>query len=273
MLFNDYLNTKIKFNHNRSWATALIFGIIVYILLVVLEPFGMSSLGHLIYIYSAPFGIVTIIGFLIPFYILPHIKKDFFDHQNWTRIKEFFLYLSINACVAIGNLIIFIAIFHIPFSIQLLWTALWQTLAIGFCLIGIGSLFLKPQGNFIEKSSEQHNIESTQSTLVTLTGSGKNDIVSFAVEDLLYIESDKNYCNIVTLGATNQIRITMTSAEEQLKEYPNIVRCHRAYMVNRYHVTDMDGNAAQGYRLTLDNGQIIPMARSYANDLQFVTNA
>ena len=48
------------------------------------------------------------------------------------------------------------------------------------------------------------------------------------------------------------LRSTLQNAEILFKDYENIFRCHRSFIVNVDHIAEVKGNS-QGYKLFLDS--------------------
>ena len=60
------------------------------------------------------------------------------------------------------------------------------------------------------------------------------------------------------------MRVTLTKIIENLKEYPNIIRCHKSYIINSDYVLDISGNA-RGYLLKIKFISInVPVSRSFS---------
>jgi hypothetical protein len=105
---------------------------------------------------------------------------------------------------------------------------------------------------------------------LTFIAENEKDKLNLHAAQLLFIESADNYSNIVYTenGATKKLllRGSLKRIENQVS-HPSIKRCHRAYIVNLDNVEKIEGNAA-GYRLYLTNcSEIIPVSRSYSNDV------
>ena len=70
---------------------------------------------------------------------------------------------------------------------------------------------------------------------LTLTGT-TNESVTLQISHLLYIEAVGNYVKVNHLHdgqvRSDMLRTTMKQMEETLQDYPMIVRCHRAFLVN-----------------------------------------
>jgi len=86
----------------------------------------------------------------------------------------------------------------------------------------------------------------------------------FVVEELAFIESKKNYLHLISSNdKISSVRMTMKEMEAKLGSYPQLVRCHRAFMVNLDQLAKVEGNA-QGLRLHLRNSATyVPVSRSY----------
>ena len=103
--------------------------------------------------------------------------------------------------------------------------------------------------------------------LITLNSPLKKEELSFSPSEFLYAESEGNYVNFY-LHRENEIRkevirCSISSVEEQLAEYPFLLRTHRAFIVNLKMVDEANGNAL-GFRLKLQNVQVeIPVSRRH----------
>ena len=76
---------------------------------------------------------------------------------------------------------------------------------------------------------------------LTLTGT-TNESVTLQISHLLYIEAVGNYVKVNHLHdgqvRSDMLRTTMKQMEETLQDYPMIVRCHRAFLVNLGNATN-----------------------------------
>ncbi len=74
------------------------------------------------------------------------------------------------------------------------------------------------------------------------------------LDQLLYVEAAGNYLRIWVLQngqpTDYRLRATLKQQEELWAGHPQLLRCHRAFMVNLDRVQQVSGNSA-GYRLTL----------------------
>ena len=81
-----------------------------------------------------------------------------------------------------------------------------------------------------------------------------------ALADILYIQADRSYINIVTTKQSHCISVNLHSFEQQIK-YPELIRIHRSYIVNINHIDSFEHS-----RLFIRK-QEIPIGRSYRETL------
>ena len=100
---------------------------------------------------------------------------------------------------------------------------------------------------------------------VTLTGS-TSETVTFPIAHLLYIEAVGNYVKIYHLHdgevRNDMLRATSKQIEEDLKDYPMIVRCHRAFLVNLGQVEQISSQAGAMQLHIKHSHDSIPVSRS-----------
>jgi DNA-binding LytR/AlgR family response regulator len=102
--------------------------------------------------------------------------------------------------------------------------------------------------------------------IVQLVSESGRERLSVSLDQLRYVESVDNYVQVHWLdeGTAQKtvLRSTLKGIESALGQYPQLFRCHRAYLVNLSAVVHADGNA-RGYQLTLEGvNETIPVSRS-----------
>ncbi len=260
MSIKGFFDKHIALHDVNMWVAGALYGIAVYLILVILQPFGISIHGDERFVKMLPFALVTLVGFVAPYYIIPLFKKDFFYVKDWTRGRLAILTMAIMTIIVIGNMTIFVELLGAPVNLEVAWIAFWQTLVIG-CLIFSIILFLPEK-----KKNEEIKQEKTQE--IILRGAGKDEDVMIQLDKLLYVESSRNNCNIVTTDSETQIRSTMIAIEEALAEFKEMKKCHRAYLVNTNNIVTMDGNSTSGYKLIMKGGMLtVPVSRQYVKDM------
>ena len=100
---------------------------------------------------------------------------------------------------------------------------------------------------------------------LTLTGT-TNESVTLQISHLLYIEAVGNYVKVNHLRdgqvRSDMLRTTMKQMEETLQDYPMIVRCHRAFLVNLGQVEQIVSHSGSTQLLIRQCHEYLPVSRS-----------
>ena len=114
--------------------------------------------------------------------------------------------------------------------------------------------------NEMEQSSEKPLQQE-----ITLTGT-TNESVTLQISHLLYIEAVGNYVKVCHLcdgqARSDMLRATMKQMEETLQDYPMIVRCHRAFLVNLGQVEQIVSHSGSTQLLIRQCHESLPVSRS-----------
>jgi len=128
-----------------------------------------------------------------------------------------------------------------------------------------------------EKSLETSTETSPENAQVPLVlhGNTKTDTsLELSVDQLYYVESDANYLKLAIMEdgklQTKSIRLTIKQLEEATQGFTQLMRCHRAFVVNISHVTYFEGSANKG-ELHFDIiKDVIPVSKTYASTISDV---
>jgi DNA-binding LytR/AlgR family response regulator len=106
--------------------------------------------------------------------------------------------------------------------------------------------------------------------MILLSGKTK-EAVMLDPANLIYMEASKNYVEIYFQEnekvSRRTLRTTIHQLEETLKDYPSIIRCHRAFIVNTACIKGKSSNR-QGCLLTLKSvDKEIPVSRTYKKQI------
>ena len=114
--------------------------------------------------------------------------------------------------------------------------------------------------NEVKEMSEKPRLQE-----LTLTGT-TNESVTLQISHLLYIEAVGNYMKVCHLRneqvRTDMLRATMKQMEETLQDYPMIVRCHRAFLVNLGQVEQIVSHSGSTQLLIKHCHESLPVSRS-----------
>ena len=126
----------------------------------------------------------------------------------------------------------------------------------------------------LDKSDHQQTeLSGTKPASSTIVLSGTtNESVALMVSNLLYLEAVGNYVKVYHLRddmvCTNMLRATLKQMEGDLKDYPMIVRCHRAFLVN-LGMVDQIVSKSDSMQLIMKHGhEAIPVSRSHTGSVK-----
>ena len=269
----SFLTRTYPFKQSSHWLRdSIAYGVIIWVLFWLLQPFGFSMYQGNKCLIAAIFGLITSIcyvsyGWMIsrPLHLL--IKPWRIWHQGCHVLGLIFF-------IAICNFLLFSLLFHYPITISIFLLFLYWTMIIGIIItvLSIGveynrSLRERMEAMLSNTTEEQKDISIT----IHDTNVRGNDL-TIPINSLLYIEAQKNNVSVCYLEdgkPTNlEIHTTLTAVIEEMKAYENIFQCHRSFVVNVNNITSAKGNS-NGYQLTLGSCMnTIPVSRSYVPRLK-----
>ena len=163
---------------------------------------------------------------------------------------------------------------------RLSWGNYFETLVIiAFCSFAIGLYWrFKFRSRYLSAELDEARLLNEQlqkmqtvagseqpSSKVKLTGT-TSETVALPISDLLYIESVGNYVKIYWLCddkvRADMIRATSRQMEDELRDYPMIVRCHRAFLVNLTQVEQVVSKSGSMQLLIKHSHDTLPVSRS-----------
>lgn len=100
---------------------------------------------------------------------------------------------------------------------------------------------------------------------LTFTSDNGKDVLMIAAGDLLYLESQDNYLEVVYLrdGERRSHLIRSSLKRIEAMDLPGLARCHRAFIVNLLQVRACHGSR-HGLKLSLPGlDQTVPVSRTY----------
>ena len=97
-----YLQSLYPVAYQR-WKVVLISSLVVFLILLVLQPFGISGIRqHKFWILVGFMG-VTAVSLSIPMYVFGKLFPKFYKEETWTVWKQIVNLLQILFFIAIGN--------------------------------------------------------------------------------------------------------------------------------------------------------------------------
>lgn len=245
-----------------------------FLFLYFFEPFVVYPAEHrmgYVWICLIHAAQPTFIAFLY-FFILEKLTSAY---EQWTVGKEFLHISILLLLIGIGSFLIRDVIYHNPLNWS--WNYFFEEIRNTF-LIGFLILAIFVPLNYI-RLLRQHTKEikdlkfaqpfyhaGNEPSIVFIKTQLNIDDFKLIPEQLILARADGNYMELYVQQESNVQKIikrmSLKKLEEQLRDFPFILKTHRAYMVNLQKVSNSKGNA-QGYQLSLHGfEESVPVSRS-----------
>jgi predicted house-cleaning noncanonical NTP pyrophosphatase (MazG superfamily) len=270
-------NKPYPFNEDLMHNSKIIFFISVGVplFLFLLQPFDISLLPKRDkYYLIIGFGVITFLSLSLYLLFIPSLFPKKFRSLKWNVKKEIFWNLWILFTILTGYFLycktLAVLKFNFNLVIELILTA----------IIPISALIIINQNRMLrshlkragEINKKLRDNKLRQEEIISFISDYQKDSLAIKVSLLLFIRSANNYIEVFWKdgdSVKNQmVRCSMAYAEELLKEYKFIVKCHRSYIVNISHIDRFEGNL-QGYKLYFDKIDFpIPVSKNFASKLQ-----
>ncbi len=262
--------------------------------LAVFKPFGLDAWQWQAYVHLVAFWVIGFSICMLTDIILKYIVKmprSFQKGVDYIIRRNLWFQLINTPLVALGiclyrNFVLSNRVAGNQFSVV---NFLETLVIIAFCSFAIGlywrfkyrSKYLameleetrllneelkKVQESKVDDSDDvQNSVTSPIDSSLTLTGT-TNESVTLQISHLLYIEAVGNYVKVSHL-CDNQVhadmlRATMKQMEETLQNYPMIVRCHRAFLVNLSQVEQIVSHSGSTQLIVKHCHESLPVSRS-----------
>ena len=279
----SFLTRTYPFKQSPHWLRdSIVYGVVIWAILFVLQPFGFSMYRGSKFLVAALFGLVTSGCYAV--YGLSVVRTLHARVKPWRIWHQAFTVLGLILFIAVCNFILFSFIFKYPITLRFFLAFLYWTMIIGTIITTL-AIVIDYNRNLRDRMEELLSNTTEEQKDISITISDHNvrgNDLTIPINDLLYIEAQKNNVSVCFFffseTATTEIHTTLTAVAEELKDYENIFQCHRSFIVNVNNITSARGNS-NGYQLTLgkatvrrDSGNtcpaIIPVSRSYVPRLK-----
>jgi hypothetical protein len=260
----------------RALVHCLLEGFFIGVFLIVFQPFGIEQWQHPnknLFLWG--YGLMTALGGITLRLGLIRLFPNYYEEEKWTVGREILMILTILILISSYNYLYSNWVFGWRFSFE---NFLWMFSAV--CIIGVFPTTVGVMLNYIYKlkkysrSIEVHhhaplaeNRKTSENQSIKFIAENEKDTFEVETQALLFIESADNYS---TIHYTKDGRVMKEmirgslSRMEGFIDSPDIVRCHRSYIVNLEKVEKVSGNA-QGYKLHLTQPELlVPVARKYS---------
>lgn len=258
-----------------KWLFALFSGLFVFVFLFFFQPFGSAQSIAYKYIFLAGFGVAVFLGVATTYFILPKLFREFFRPEKWTIGKEILLQFGSILIISVFNSLHNYNWWPDINLYQTFFNFVIITISIGIFPI-TGLIFFKERTlskRNTQKAQLLYNQLPSKSIEETITvqiqeDSVKESPIVMQLSEFVYAQSEGNYITIHYLNGNTLmhklIRLSLKQLEIQLENLSQIKRCHRSYLINRQHITSIDGNARS---LTIQLEKVatsIPVSRTFS---------
>ncbi len=269
------LSPKPFFEH-EVWSRKfpILCGLFVILFLIIFTPFGITFHSVNVYFFIAGFGIIAVVINEIIYFIVERIP----DNKNWKMYQTLPVNFITLSLISVVNWIYFKALgkdVFGPFPQSLLDFFIY-TYAIG-AFPTLFFIFFNNPGKNNQRASQEHDknhlppaiqVNTDPSEVyLTIHGDGNKEHYRCRENELLYVKAEGNYVSVFFLKEKKPekmlIRSSLKRIEEQLSQFPDIVRCHRSYIINTLYVSSIVGNARGRSAKLFHTDKTIPLSRSF----------
>ena len=260
--------------------------------LAVFKPFGLDAWHWQGYMHLACIFALGVVVCMLTDAVLKYLVHNPVSMDDSRRDVDYFirrnLYFQIINTLLVTLMIClyrhFVMSGRIPAN-HLSWSNFFETLLIiAFCSFAIGLYWrFKFRSRYLAEELAETKLLNEQLKAIksspvssapadlTLTGT-TNETVTLQVSALLYIEAVGNYVKVYHLrdGAVraDMLRATSKQIEEELRDYPMIVRCHRAFLVNLGQVEQIVSHSGTTQLLINHCHESLPVSRSNMSQIK-----
>jgi hypothetical protein len=262
-------------DRRRQLLYNLVISIITVTILVIYEPFGLSSLNvqlaQKVLIFLA-FGAVTFLFCLMSDFLIKPAFPGLFDEQRWTVGKNIVWIMFLTIFIAVGNLFLSNAFGYTGVSgtyllsvmTNIATTIVWPSIIITLVL------------QYFLHQSNRKQIEEINMILIrpvnykpehpelTFKSDEGRPYLQLSADQFIFAESADNFTDVVYVenGITRRELISYPiHSVEQQNPIPYLLRIHHSYLVNLSKIKKAEANA-QGARLFFhDVEQQVPVPR------------
>ncbi|MDR0989012.1 MAG: LytTR family transcriptional regulator [Prevotellaceae bacterium] len=272
-----YLRTPYPIVYPGGKGFILSFAI-VFLILFLLQPFGIANIANGKVQMLLETSCVSVLMVGIAIFLLPRLFPRYHRSDRWTLGKQLLKCVEITLLIAVGLWSYYYFRYQqlTNFLVWLLWVAIVALFPFLFLSLWNRTLLLGRRLRQMKEMNEgitRRGTPTLPSNSLTLCFRGTTkESLDVDAADFRYIEAEGNYIRIVFCPAGKReqklIRATMRQAQEVVAPARQIVRCHRAFLVNTGAVIRVEGNL-QGYRLDLEGCDAqIPVSRGYAKEIR-----
>ena len=247
----------------------------VFLFVLFFEPFPMER-------FNFNNGILFVAGMAVIAYIimsliritLPWLIQKYDQHQFDPLLPPYansFIIFTL-ALVSFSFYVHYVGSVHLTISIMFKLGLISLVLPISLWLHDLIK-DLKKQNEALRKKLEifEEKVEKYEedylSKPIEFSSDSNSESLNLLIEDVAFIKSADNYVEIVfkegDILKSKLIRNTLKNIEQELKPYPNFIRCHRICIVNSHYIDKLNKDFSSHWLSIKGYDERIPVSRQY----------
>jgi len=272
--------------YEKRWNIIVAISLFISFFMLFFQPFGLSAFESEYRLYfEIGYGVVTFLVLLIDLFVFPFLFKKMFKFRQWTVLKQIIWQVWILVSIGIVNFLY--SSFFLSFTNNLKAFFYFQlyTLVVGIMPVVVVTVINQNRllaenlkiANDYNKGFTTKTDNAPDNEKVCLVAENSKDRLEVNSSDLIYITSTGNYIQAFYQKENDLksivLRNTLKQTEDQLRENHSMIKCHRAFLVNKNKIVRVKGNS-QGLRLVLEGtDEEIPVSRNLSKSLMDIINA
>jgi len=256
-----FLNKPYPFNDDLRYNAKIILfislGILVFLLIfqpIEINSFSKKEIFYLVTGIAASTFLVLSLNLIV----LPSLFPKIFN--VWNIKREIIWNIWILLAISSSDFLFYSKLFGV---IDINFSDIGKIVLLG--LLPVAVLITINQERLLRshlKYAQQLNkklIESKQQKekLIHFESDYKKDNLIIKSDSLILIKSADNYIEVYYeseegIVKKQMIRNSLKKAEETIRDFDFIIKCHRTFIVNINHIKEIQGNS-QGYKLYIEN--------------------
>ena len=251
------------------WRNALLIFCIGFFFDYFFEPYNVYRPEH-----KWPYAIIVATHALngsLQFLLFGSLLSRWVSTDDWKLRKEFLYLGSLMLTIGIGSFLLrdFIYDNADNWSLRYLLEEVRNTILSGSLIlffvtyINFRLLRAEHQAGAVQVMAHRQEPDPSEVQLQTPLHS---ENIAFRIDELILAKAEGNYVRfyLKSHGEIREefIRISLSSVAEQLHDFQQIIKTHRAFLFNLHHLDQVEGNA-QGYYLSIPSLDFqVPVSRS-----------
>lgn len=247
----------------------------VFLFILFFQPFPFDSFdfnNNLIFVgglAAIVFLVMVIVRVVSPWLITKYDRNDY--QSIFSSFIGGFIMVIVSA-VAFAFYLYFVGLVEITFFIMFKVVLICFAPPVALRLYDLINK-LKQQNELLLKQEEVfknqliNKEEKDLNKIIELVSENITENISFPMADIAFIKSADNYVEIAfkedAQFKKKLLRNTLKSIEQQLKPYPDFIRCHRICIVNRHHIEKLNKDYHSHWLSIKDHSEKIPVSRQY----------